>query len=33
MTLTELAPGVEIEEVQKKTDAKFKVADEVTGME
>ncbi|PQE12917.1 hypothetical protein CJF30_00002807 [Rutstroemia sp. NJR-2017a BBW] len=33
LTLTELAPGVEIEEVQKKTDAKFKVADEVRSME
>jgi 3-oxoacid CoA-transferase len=33
LTLTELAPGVEIEEIQKKTDAKFKVADEVRSME
>lgn len=33
LTLTELAPGVEIEEVQKKTDAKFAVADDIKRME
>ncbi|KAM3078989.1 hypothetical protein ACMFMF_003915 [Clarireedia jacksonii] len=33
LTLTELAPGVAIEDVQKNTDAEFKVADEVRSME
>ena len=33
LTLTELAPGVEVEEVQKKTGAKFKVADDIKSME
>lgn len=33
LTLTELAPGVEVEEVQSKTDAKFTVADTLEIME
>ncbi|KAB8302201.1 hypothetical protein EYC80_005646 [Monilinia laxa] len=33
LTLTELAPGVEIEEVRQKTDAKFEVADDLKVME
>jgi 3-oxoacid CoA-transferase len=33
LTLTELAPGVDVEEVKSKTDAKFKVADDVKSME
>ncbi|KUJ22903.1 succinyl-CoA:3-ketoacid-coenzyme A transferase-like protein [Mollisia scopiformis] len=33
LTLTELAPGVEVEEVKSKTGAKFKVADDVKSME
>lgn len=33
LTLTELAPGVEVEEVQKKTDAKFIIADSLEIME
>lgn len=33
LTLTELAPGVEVEEVQSKTDAKFAVADTLEIME
>ncbi|QSZ30530.1 hypothetical protein DSL72_000084 [Monilinia vaccinii-corymbosi] len=33
LTLTELAPGVEVEEVRQKTDAKFEVADNVKRME
>ncbi|TVY82489.1 Succinyl-CoA:3-ketoacid coenzyme A transferase, partial [Lachnellula suecica] len=33
LTLTELAPGVDVEEVRKKTDAKFAVADDVKCME
>lgn len=33
LTLTELAPGVEVEEVQEKTDAKFKIADSLEIME
>ncbi|ESZ98005.1 succinyl-CoA:3-ketoacid-coenzyme A transferase [Sclerotinia borealis F-4128] len=33
LTLTELAPGVEVEEVRQKTDAKFEVADVVKSME
>ncbi|TVY17584.1 Succinyl-CoA:3-ketoacid coenzyme A transferase 1 [Lachnellula arida] len=33
LTLIELAPGVDIEEVRKKTDAKFAVADDVKSME
>lgn len=32
LTLTELAPGVDIEEVRSKTDAKFAVADEIKTM-
>ncbi|KAJ5722719.1 3-oxoacid CoA-transferase subunit B [Penicillium malachiteum] len=33
LTLTELAPGVEVEEIVSKTDAKFTVADELSIME
>ncbi|KAG0158713.1 hypothetical protein PDIDSM_6232 [Penicillium digitatum] len=33
LTLTELAPGVEVEEVQSKTDAKFTIADTLEMME
>ncbi|KAJ5243498.1 uncharacterized protein N7469_001825 [Penicillium citrinum] len=33
LTLTELAPGVEVEEVQEKTDAKFTIADSLEIME
>lgn len=33
LTLTELAPGVEVEEVQAKTDAKFAIADDLKVME
>jgi 3-oxoacid CoA-transferase len=33
LTLTELAPGVEVEEVKQKTDAKFKVAENLGRME
>lgn len=33
LTLTELAPGVDIEEVREKTDAKFAVVDDVKSME
>lgn len=33
LTLTELAPGVEVEEVQSKTDAKFTIADTLEIME
>lgn len=33
LTLTELAPGVEVEEVKAKTDAPFKVADDLKRME
>lgn len=33
LTLTELAPGVEVEEVKAKTDAKFTVADDLKRME
>ncbi|KAJ5343563.1 hypothetical protein MYU51_021667 [Penicillium brevicompactum] len=33
LTLTELAPGVEVEEVQKKTDAKFTIAETLEIME
>lgn len=33
LTLTELAPGVDIEEVRSKTGAKFAVADNVKSME
>lgn len=33
LTLTELAPGVEVEEVQSKTDAKFAIADTLEIME
>lgn len=31
--LTELAPGVDVEEVRSKTDAKFMVADSLKSME
>lgn len=31
--MTELAPGVEVEEVRRKTGAKFEVADHVESME
>ena len=31
--MTELAPGVDVEEVSSKTDAKFAVADDVKSME
>lgn len=33
LTLTELAPGVDVDEVKSKTGAKFKVADDVKSME
>ena len=33
LELTELAPGVEVEEVRAKTDAKFKVAEDLKLME
>ena len=33
LTLTELAPGLDIEEVRSKTGAKFAVADDVKSME
>ncbi len=33
LTLTELAPGVNVEDVKSKTGAKFKVADDVKSME
>ena len=33
LTLTELAPGVTVEEVKSKTDAPFDVADVITSME
>ncbi|PSS23478.1 hypothetical protein M430DRAFT_97873 [Amorphotheca resinae ATCC 22711] len=33
LTLTELAPGVDVEEIKSKTGAKFKVADEIKSME
>ncbi len=33
LTLTELAPGVDFEEVRSKTDARFAVADDVKSME
>ena len=33
LTLTELAPGVDIEEVRSNTGAKFAVADDVKSME
>jgi 3-oxoacid CoA-transferase len=33
LTLTELAPGVTVDEVKAKTDATFNVADEVISME
>ena len=33
MTLTELAPGVEVEEVKQKTGAKFEVAENLGQME
>lgn len=33
LTLTELAPGVEVEEVKQKTGAKFEVSDSLSKME
>ena len=33
LTLTELAPGVEVDEVKQKTGAKFKVAEGIAQME
>jgi 3-oxoacid CoA-transferase len=33
LTLTELAPGVEVEEVRSKTGAKFAVVEDVKSME
>lgn len=33
LTLTELAPGVDVEEIRSKTGAKFKVADDIKSME
>lgn len=33
LTLTELAPGVDVDEVRSKTEADFKVADDVKTME
>jgi 3-oxoacid CoA-transferase len=33
LTLTELAPDVDVEEVRRKTGAKFAVADDVMSME
>jgi 3-oxoacid CoA-transferase len=33
LALTELAPGVSVEEVRSKTDAKFRVADDLKSME
>ena len=33
LTLTELAPGVEVEEVRSKTDAKFSIAKQLGSME
>jgi 3-oxoacid CoA-transferase len=33
LVLTELAPGVDVEEVRSKTDAKFTVADDLKSME
>jgi 3-oxoacid CoA-transferase len=33
LTLTELAPGVEVEEVQSKTDAEFSIAESLEIME
>jgi 3-oxoacid CoA-transferase len=33
LTLTELAPGVEVEEIEKKTDAKFHIAKDLKSME
>lgn len=33
LTLTELAPGVDVEEIKAKTDAKFKIADDLKSME
>jgi 3-oxoacid CoA-transferase len=33
LTLTELAPGVEVEEIKKKTGAKFAVAEDIKSME
>jgi 3-oxoacid CoA-transferase len=33
LTLTELAPGVEVDEIKKKTGAKFAVADNIKSME
>lgn len=33
LTLTELAPGVEVDEIKEKTDATFKVADDIKRMD
>jgi 3-oxoacid CoA-transferase len=33
LTLTELAPGMQLDEVKQKTGAKFKVADDLKEME
>jgi 3-oxoacid CoA-transferase len=33
LTLTELAPGVTVDEIKEKTDAKFNVAEELGAME
>lgn len=33
LTLTELAPGVDVDEIKAKTDAEFKVAENLRGME
>jgi 3-oxoacid CoA-transferase len=33
LTLVELAPGVDVEDIRSKTDAKFRVADELKSME
>lgn len=33
LTLTELAPGVEVDEITAKTDAKFRVAENLKSME
>lgn len=33
LTLTELAPGVTVDDVKEKTDATFKVADNIISME
>jgi 3-oxoacid CoA-transferase len=33
LTLTELAPGIEVDEIKKKTGAKFAIADNIKSME